>query len=230
MSMEKLGQYLGAIEDPRCGGKVEHRLLDILVIAVCAVIACAESWEDIALYGRPQQAGLAQHLPRFAERRPLARHLPARVHADRPRRLRGRVRGLGRLARLRLRARGGGHRWQDDPAFVRPQARAIAAARGQRLGQRAGPRAGPARGGGHVQRDRGGARVAGPVGPGEQHRDAGRHGLPDRDRREDPGARGRLPAHAQGQPSAGARGRGRALRRALLWPRCALPCGLRRLR
>ena len=30
----------------------------------------------------------------------------------------------------------------DDPAFVRPQARAIAAARGQRLGERAGPRTG----------------------------------------------------------------------------------------
>jgi hypothetical protein len=32
--------------------KVEHRLVDILVIAVCAVIVQAESFEDIALYGR----------------------------------------------------------------------------------------------------------------------------------------------------------------------------------
>src|SRR5919199_4422565 len=40
------------IEDPRCGWKVEHRLLDILVIAVCAVLGEAESFEDIALYGR----------------------------------------------------------------------------------------------------------------------------------------------------------------------------------
>ena len=52
MSIENLAQYFGAIEDPRCPGKVEHRLLDILVIAVCAVVACAESWCDIALYGR----------------------------------------------------------------------------------------------------------------------------------------------------------------------------------
>jgi len=52
MSIESLEQYFGAIEDPRCSGKVEHRLLDILVIAVSAVIACAESWDDIALYGR----------------------------------------------------------------------------------------------------------------------------------------------------------------------------------
>jgi len=36
-------------EDPRCAGKVVHRLIDILVIAVCAVVAGAESWEDIEL-------------------------------------------------------------------------------------------------------------------------------------------------------------------------------------
>ena len=34
MSIESLGQYFGAIEDPHCSGKVEHRLLDILVIAM----------------------------------------------------------------------------------------------------------------------------------------------------------------------------------------------------
>ena len=62
MSIEKLGQYFGTIEDPRCNGKGEHRLRDILVIAVCAVIACAESWEDIALYGRSKLAWLSTFL------------------------------------------------------------------------------------------------------------------------------------------------------------------------
>jgi hypothetical protein len=52
MSVEKLVEHFSALEDPRCSGKVDHRLIDILVIAVCAVIACAESWDDIALYGR----------------------------------------------------------------------------------------------------------------------------------------------------------------------------------
>ena len=52
MPVKNLVQHFGAVEDPRCGGKIEHRLTDILVIAVCAVIACAESWDDIALYGR----------------------------------------------------------------------------------------------------------------------------------------------------------------------------------
>jgi len=62
MSIENLVQHFGAIEDPRCSGKVGHRLLDILVIAVCAVIACAESWEDIALYGRSKLAWLSTFL------------------------------------------------------------------------------------------------------------------------------------------------------------------------
>jgi predicted transposase YbfD/YdcC len=62
MSIENLAQYFGAIEDPRCSGKVGHRLLDILMIAVCAVVACAESWCDIALYGRSKLAWLKTFL------------------------------------------------------------------------------------------------------------------------------------------------------------------------
>jgi predicted transposase YbfD/YdcC len=50
--LEALIAQLETIEDPRCAWKVEHRLLDILVIAVCAVLGEAESFEDIALYGR----------------------------------------------------------------------------------------------------------------------------------------------------------------------------------
>ena len=62
MSIETLVQHFGTVEDPRCCGKIEHRLLDILVIAVCAVIACAESWCDIALYGRSKLAWLQTFL------------------------------------------------------------------------------------------------------------------------------------------------------------------------
>ena len=36
--------------------------MDILAIAVCAVIACAESWDDIALYGRSKLAWLRTFL------------------------------------------------------------------------------------------------------------------------------------------------------------------------
>ena len=60
--LEALISEFGSIEDPRCAWKVEHKLLDILVIAVCAVLGEAESFEDIALYGRCKHAWLAQFL------------------------------------------------------------------------------------------------------------------------------------------------------------------------
>ena len=53
-----LVMHFAALEDPRCPGKITHKLIDILVIAVCAVIAEADTFEDIALYGRCKQAWL----------------------------------------------------------------------------------------------------------------------------------------------------------------------------
>ncbi|MEJ7658470.1 MAG: ISAs1 family transposase [Hymenobacter sp.] len=44
------------LPDPRCAGRTRHRLLDLLVIAVCAVVAGAETWVDIAHYGRIEAA------------------------------------------------------------------------------------------------------------------------------------------------------------------------------
>ena len=51
-----------ALDDPRCDRKIEHKLVDVLVIAVCAVLAEAESFEDIALYGRCKRLWLEQFL------------------------------------------------------------------------------------------------------------------------------------------------------------------------
>src|SRR5919202_4242091 len=62
MSIESLVRHLSAVGDPRCQGKIDHRLTDILVIAVCAVIACAESWDDIVLYGRSKESWLRRFL------------------------------------------------------------------------------------------------------------------------------------------------------------------------
>jgi hypothetical protein len=50
--IERLVDCLEEPPDPRDPRKVEHRLVDVLVIAVCAVIGEAESFEDIADYGR----------------------------------------------------------------------------------------------------------------------------------------------------------------------------------
>src|SRR5215212_1571785 len=50
------------LADPRVTRQCDHRLIDMLVIAVSAVIACAESWEDIELYGRSKQVWLKTFL------------------------------------------------------------------------------------------------------------------------------------------------------------------------
>lgn len=50
------------LPDPRCAGRTRHRLLNLLVIAVCAVVAGAETWVDIADYGRMKHAWLATFL------------------------------------------------------------------------------------------------------------------------------------------------------------------------
>jgi hypothetical protein len=76
--LEALIKELALIEDPRCGWKVEHRLLDILVIAVCAVLGEAESFEDIALYGRCKEAWLRGFLSRSTARRCAARSTSGR--------------------------------------------------------------------------------------------------------------------------------------------------------
>ena len=45
--IQGLAACFTGLEDPRETSRCDHQLIDILVIAVCAVIACAESWEDI---------------------------------------------------------------------------------------------------------------------------------------------------------------------------------------
>ena len=56
--LRELLECLGDVGDPRDPAKVEHRLVDVLAIAVCAVLAYAESFEDIALYGRSKRGWL----------------------------------------------------------------------------------------------------------------------------------------------------------------------------
>jgi hypothetical protein len=60
--IECLVDCFEALSDPRDPCKIEHRLSDILVIAVCAVIGEAESFEDIALYGRCKHEWLKRFL------------------------------------------------------------------------------------------------------------------------------------------------------------------------
>lgn len=62
MMFQELLACFGAIEEPRQVGKVEHELIDVLAITVCAVLAHAETFEDIALYGQHKEKWLRQFL------------------------------------------------------------------------------------------------------------------------------------------------------------------------
>ncbi len=49
-------EYFSIIEDPRLNRKKLHKLIDILVITLCAVICGAETWEDIERFGHAKNA------------------------------------------------------------------------------------------------------------------------------------------------------------------------------
>jgi predicted transposase YbfD/YdcC len=48
-------QHFGNLTDPRVDRTKLHPLLDILVIAMCAVIAGADNWEDVEEFGKARQ-------------------------------------------------------------------------------------------------------------------------------------------------------------------------------
>jgi predicted transposase YbfD/YdcC len=57
-----LSSYFSEIKDPRVTRTKKHLLKDILVIAILAVIAGAEGWEDIENYGISKQEWLTEFL------------------------------------------------------------------------------------------------------------------------------------------------------------------------
>jgi hypothetical protein len=59
---QSLIEHFGDIEDPRVERTKKHQLTDILVIAILAVIAGAQGWEDIENYGISKQKWLEEFL------------------------------------------------------------------------------------------------------------------------------------------------------------------------
>jgi hypothetical protein len=54
--------HFGELKDPRQGQNVQHKLLDIIVIAFCGVICGADGWVAIENFGRQQESWLQQFL------------------------------------------------------------------------------------------------------------------------------------------------------------------------
>ncbi len=54
-------EHISIIPDYRQAWKVEHKLSDILLLTICAVISGAEGWEDIEDFGETHLDFLKQY-------------------------------------------------------------------------------------------------------------------------------------------------------------------------
>jgi predicted transposase YbfD/YdcC len=58
----ELEECFGNVDDPRVEGRCEHKLIDIIIIAICGVICGANSWSEIETFGRAKEGWLRQYL------------------------------------------------------------------------------------------------------------------------------------------------------------------------
>jgi predicted transposase YbfD/YdcC len=56
--LTRLSDHFGSLPDPREPGLVEHKLLDIITIAICAVICGADSWVEMEEFGKAREEWL----------------------------------------------------------------------------------------------------------------------------------------------------------------------------
>ncbi len=60
--LEAIEEHFSKVTDPRKDRTKDHQLIDIVAIAICAVICGAEGWVDIELYGKSKEAWLRTFL------------------------------------------------------------------------------------------------------------------------------------------------------------------------
>jgi len=60
--IETIQQHFGQVRDPRQFGKVDHPLINIIFITICAVLCGADSWVAIAEFGNAQKEWLSQYI------------------------------------------------------------------------------------------------------------------------------------------------------------------------
>ena len=61
--IEGLIERFSDLPDARVEGRTDHDLLDIVVLALCAVMSGAEGWDDIEDWGREREEWLRRYLP-----------------------------------------------------------------------------------------------------------------------------------------------------------------------
>ena len=60
--LETIEEHFGRVQDPRIERSKEHKLIDIISIAICAVICGAEGWVDIENFGKSKMSWLKTFL------------------------------------------------------------------------------------------------------------------------------------------------------------------------
>lgn len=58
----RITEHFGKVRDPRIGNATRHKLIDIIVIAICAVICGANSWTEVEVFGKSKHAWLKTFL------------------------------------------------------------------------------------------------------------------------------------------------------------------------
>src|SRR6267154_1499860 len=61
-TLPSIKKYFRWLPEPRVAGRSRHLLVDIVVIAICAVIADCDDWSDIAQFGRKREAWFRRFL------------------------------------------------------------------------------------------------------------------------------------------------------------------------
>jgi len=61
-SIANMAEHFAGITDPRTGNAKVHIFLEILIIAILAVICGADGWNDIELFGKNKKAWLKTFL------------------------------------------------------------------------------------------------------------------------------------------------------------------------
>ena len=57
-----LTDRFASLQDPRTGRAKRHEFMDVIVIAICAVICGSDSWVDVELFGKSKKAWLSRML------------------------------------------------------------------------------------------------------------------------------------------------------------------------
>jgi predicted transposase YbfD/YdcC len=57
-----IAEHFAHLEAPRCPYLTEHRLLDVVTLALCAILAGADTWVEVAAFGRQRESWLRTFL------------------------------------------------------------------------------------------------------------------------------------------------------------------------